>query len=93
MSRLPLWPLRGMKLLFFFSVPVLLAGCITVECKDCAKCDSSGGEACNWHYATAQEKVTWNCPVAGGVICSGGGTCAGTCTTTVTNGKCGCSCR
>jgi hypothetical protein len=92
MSRLPLWPLRGMKLLFFLSVPILLAGCITVECKDCAKCDTGGGEGCNWHYATTTDKTTYNCP-SGGIVCSGSGTCAGTCTTTVSNNKCSCSCK
>jgi hypothetical protein len=91
--RVPLLRRRRFSLLLGLFIATLLGGCITLDCKDCEKCDDRpGGEACNWHYATPEEKVTWKCP-NGGKICSSGGSCAGTCTTYVEGNTCKCGCR
>jgi hypothetical protein len=103
MERLPLPPRKGFGLLFCFLMGSLLAGCITVDCNDCQKCagvqtgettQTGQGEltACLWRPANATDKATFGCP-NGGRVCTGGGSCAGTCKTTVSGGTCFCGCQ
>jgi hypothetical protein len=92
MTRLLLRPQKGFVLLYCLFMAALLSGCISVDCKGCQKCGGGPDEGCFSHDASAQEKINFGCP-NGGKICNGGGTCAGTCRTTVSGGWCMCGCQ
>lgn len=93
MTRIPLIPKKGFGLLFCLLTAAVLSGCISLDCKGCTKCDGTAGtDACGWRAPTAADTTTFKCTK--GRVCTGYGTCGGTCTTTVSLDQttCACSC-